>query len=954
MQVSMFFFAAALAFLTSGLDSRVLAQTSSSRVGQVTLIDEAADLICLRGVGVTLLDGPVTVTFEDGSESLFATVTISELRGKKVVIDLVGGEEDLTASAIRVLEDNADISLSGVGQVSGLVSEVSISERSLLLREVCIRLTDLSSTLDDGDVLTAADLNEGDLVSVLVGPPVTGGVRNTADTITRVRTTPGVRTGRVASVDQTSNILCVNGVLVNVANATIPVALLSDDDEMFSSTLTAQRAAGNLVGKLVSVTLVEGEESPTAGALRIVSDVTESGLGTLNGIVRTIDLAQLTMELNQVCVDLTGFTTFEGTGVEGLDDLDVGDVIDIVVGQPVPGVTRVTAETVTVVGPPPPVRVGRVQSIDEDANLICLNNVVLRVGSSLLIVDEDDSEGGATQSALTNDVVGKRAAVDLQADGDDYFAVRIRLAEIDESDVNSIVGTVTSASLSRGEIVLSGVCIRITDTSDFGDEGLAQFEVGDVIEVGVGLPVPGGTLPRVVAVTPRTPSVTPSGSVGPVGLDLDAAFGDQRSRQTQVTPEPGDTVTVDVFLSAGATLQTGFTVVFEYDPADLNLLDFSPSDVFAGAVPTVTDVSGRVTVTADLASGTTKSTGSLGVIRFTIGDDYSGGATVRFISAQTSADSGDTDFEIGPGASFVVIGQNLAAKSSDFDNSGVIGFDDFLLFAGVFGASSDDPDFDARFDLDNDGQIGFTDFLDFAATFGNRLTKRAIDRSAGAMDASTVLLRGSQQDGILRVIVDLDQPASFLAYQVEFDYDPAVLAYDGAYTMFPSLGGSRAVSLQRHSSESGQLILAAAVADHEAKTSLVEIQFRVLNEDGSFSVSVKEAMIADRSKSIRHLAGARFESAPSAFVLHRNFPNPFNPETQIRFDLPDQSVVKLEVFNILGQRVKTLMNEVLAAGTHRVTWDGTDQFGRQVSSGIYTYQIEAGHHRASRQMLMVK
>ncbi len=85
-----------------------------------------------------------------------------------------------------------------------------------------------------------------------------------------------------------------------------------------------------------------------------------------------------------------------------------------------------------------------------------------------------------------------------------------------------------------------------------------------------------------------------------------------------------------------------------------------------------------------------------------------------------------------------------------------------------------------------------------------------------------------------------------------------------------------------------------------------------------------------------------------------NYPNPFNPITDIKFSLTQEADVKLGVFNVLGQTVKVLIDESLPTGDHTVTWDGTDASGRQVASGIYFYKIVAGDFIQSRKMVLLK
>jgi hypothetical protein len=95
-------------------------------------------------------------------------------------------------------------------------------------------------------------------------------------------------------------------------------------------------------------------------------------------------------------------------------------------------------------------------------------------------------------------------------------------------------------------------------------------------------------------------------------------------------------------------------------------------------------------------------------------------------------------------------------------------------------------------------------------------------------------------------------------------------------------------------------------------------------------------------------------SIANAFKLDQNYPNPFNPTTVINYELPRPAKVKLNVYNVLGQRIKTLANGLRAAGNHTVVWDGKDQKGRRVASGIYFYKIAAGDYTCVRKMILLR
>lgn len=95
-------------------------------------------------------------------------------------------------------------------------------------------------------------------------------------------------------------------------------------------------------------------------------------------------------------------------------------------------------------------------------------------------------------------------------------------------------------------------------------------------------------------------------------------------------------------------------------------------------------------------------------------------------------------------------------------------------------------------------------------------------------------------------------------------------------------------------------------------------------------------------------------TVPENFVLYQNYPNPFNPDTRIDFTLPNTTRVELTVFNILGKKVKVLANGEYNAGGHSVIWDGRDDDGAAVSSGIYFYRLVTPEASVSRKMMLLK
>jgi hypothetical protein len=96
------------------------------------------------------------------------------------------------------------------------------------------------------------------------------------------------------------------------------------------------------------------------------------------------------------------------------------------------------------------------------------------------------------------------------------------------------------------------------------------------------------------------------------------------------------------------------------------------------------------------------------------------------------------------------------------------------------------------------------------------------------------------------------------------------------------------------------------------------------------------------------------DALESPTTSSNNYPNPFNPATKIQFDLPAPAHTTLEIFNVVGQHIATLQDGNLEAGEHVFQWDGTDQDGIRVSSGIYFYRLEAGEAVVTKKMVLIK
>jgi hypothetical protein len=125
--------------------------------------------------------------------------------------------------------------------------------------------------------------------------------------------------------------------------------------------------------------------------------------------------------------------------------------------------------------------------------------------------------------------------------------------------------------------------------------------------------------------------------------------------------------------------------------------------------------------------------------------------------------------------------------------------------------------------------------------------------------------------------------------------------------------------------------------------------YKIAAVDNGGNVGALSNEISLKATDVETIAGL-----PRDFSLEQNYPNPFNPSTQIGFSLPTTSFVRVAIYNVSGELIRTLVNDDMSAGVYRLTWNATDNEGRNVSSGVYIYRLQAGKFVSSKKMLLLK
>ena len=302
----------------------------------------------------------------------------------------------------------------------------------------------------------------------------------------------------------------------------------------------------------------------------------------------------------------------------------------------------------------------------------------------------------------------------------------------------------------------------------------------------------------------------------------------------------------------------------------------------------------------------------------------------------------------------------------DFDGNKVVNFDDFFLFVDRFGETTSSPNFDADFDLDGSGSITFDDFFIFVDNFGTSASTKSWASSTredhDARVSVTAVGGGRSSDRIANVRVSIANADQVHVFGLVVEYDPDKLEFVDASEgpgHFLEVNGSRAELFTVFSRDGGHVVLGNALtsgASVSGHGTLAELRFRLNGVPGDAVVAVTETVLGSADEPARRVTDLGSTTIlPSSFALETNFPNPFNPSTTIEYALPVASPVLLSVYDLLGQKIRVLVSDSNhRAGYHTIAWDGRDDSGRIVGSGLYLYRLKAGDFTQVRKMTLLK
>ena len=320
-------------------------------------------------------------------------------------------------------------------------------------------------------------------------------------------------------------------------------------------------------------------------------------------------------------------------------------------------------------------------------------------------------------------------------------------------------------------------------------------------------------------------------------------------------------------------------------------------------------------------------------------------------------------------------GTQLIAGDASQDNE--INEDDVNVIIAAWSTSSTAANFKAQADINNDDEVGAVDLTVTTSNFGN-------SEGFGAPPVFKPLVEGDNRDAFLEIrplfdgrrplvggqLIDLEVKALELndlaGYEFDLHFDSRILRL-----VVEEVESGEIFSGNPHGSvfetrvQDGQLSVIGSrigkVWSAQGEGSLARLRFEVLQGGGTAelaaAINIGEGILLDtayRQEAVNWRQSLAELLLPSRPDLEQNYPNPFNPTTVIPFALPAGKEVDLAIYNVLGQKIRTLVKGPIAAGYHTLIWNGRNDAGHQVSSGVYFYLLETGQFRQTRKMLLVK
>ena len=294
---------------------------------------------------------------------------------------------------------------------------------------------------------------------------------------------------------------------------------------------------------------------------------------------------------------------------------------------------------------------------------------------------------------------------------------------------------------------------------------------------------------------------------------------------------------------------------------------------------------------------------------------------------------------------------------ADFSSNLKVWTEDFAMFVRNFGLGEADVEFDPVFDLDGNGKVWTEDFTIFVGQFGQTAgAAKAIASAEGLNTGASAALDISRDGAAITVDVSAEGLTELASYGLKVSFDPEAVQFLGASG--GNLLGNNSLFVAIPTKAGEVWVLNGQPEAVSASSGLLsQLHFKALNEQAVGSAIRVDALdLFDGDARLNSIAaqGLEVTVAPEKFALLQNYPNPGNPSTVISYSLAENSEVNLTIYNTLGQAVRTLVDGHQTANIYKVVWDGRDDSGKEVASGVYFYRLVAGKFSATKRLIVLK
>ncbi len=424
----------------------------------------------------------------------------------------------------------------------------------------------------------------------------------------------------------------------------------------------------------------------------------------------------------------------------------------------------------------------------------------------------------------------------------------------------------------------------------------------------------------------------------------------------EVTAAPGETITVPITVT-DATGISGADIVVTYDGDVLTVDEVKTTALSSGMILAAnTDTPGEVAISMASVEAITGGSGSLADIVFTVSASAKAGAVIplSFKQAELYSELGDS-LPVDTQDGRITI---RSCVKGDVNGDGEIKANDAILALRISaGLMTPTPQQECAADVNSDGRVRSNDAIMILRMVTG---VAAPDSGVVGCDSRQITVALTEAYGVIGESITV--PVKVDNFDILAGGDICI-AYDNSVLRAVDVSSHPNILLVSNLAEPGMVRIAFAGVDRLSSRTLAQVQFDVATDDVSpLKLRKVELYGSDALPLISRSVDKEFRSwamPPAHSALLQNYPNPFNPETRIPYQLKEGTDVAIRIYSATGELVRELSLGYKPAGLYvssdrTAYWNGRNEAGEQVSSGVYFYTVQAGEFTATRKMLMLK